>query len=190
MTAPRRAALVAVSLIAAGAAAAQNAAAPAAPAAPDSAPAPVAANGNPLAAIAIQSLTVTRERPLFTPSRRPPPPPVVAAPVVAAPAPAPAPVEAPPETPPFKLIGTIVGGDESIAIFFNPATNATTRVHAGKEEAGWKVTAVNARAATLEKGSQNVTLDLPKPGEASSAPAVSAVPGLPTPEGEKMDPDP
>ena len=186
MSAPRRAALVAVSLLAAGAAAAQNAAAPAAQ---DSA-APPAANGNPLAAIAIQSLSATRERPLFTPSRRPPPPPVVAAPVVAAPAPAPAPVEAPPETPPFKLIGTIVGGEDSIAIFFNPATNATTRVHAGKEAAGWKVVAVNARAATLEKASQSVTLDLPKPGEASSAPAVSAVPGLPTPEGEKMDPDP
>ena len=185
MSAPRRAALVVLSLLAAGAAAAQNAAAPVAQ---DSAAPPAAANGNPLAAIAIQSLSATRERPLFTPSRRPPAPPVVAAPVVAAPAPAP--VEAPPETPPFKLIGTIVGGEESIAIFFNPATNATTRVHAGKEEAGWKVVAVNARAATLEKASQSVTLDLPKPGEASSAPAISAVPGLPTPEGEKMDPDP
>src|ERR1700756_873862 len=39
-------------------------------------------SGNPLWGIPLRVLTATRERPLFSPSRRPPAPPAVAAPVV------------------------------------------------------------------------------------------------------------
>src|SRR5262249_28882248 len=60
--------------------------------------------GNPLWGIPLRVLTATRERPLFSPSRRPPAPPAVAAPappppVVAAKAPE-------PDHPPLTIVGT------------------------------------------------------------------------------------
>jgi hypothetical protein len=57
--------------------------------------------GNPLWGIPISSLSATRERPIFSASRRPP------APMPVAEAPPPPPAE--PEHPPFTLVGTAIG---------------------------------------------------------------------------------
>ncbi len=120
--------------------------------------------GNPLWSIPLRLLSATRERPLFTPSRRPPAPIIAVAPAAAPPPPPPpGPVAAPPERPPVGLIGTIIGEEDSIAIFLNPSSNVTTRVRQGEQESGWTLRSVGARTAILEKNQQTVTLDLPKP---------------------------
>src|SRR5262249_10561819 len=91
-----------------------------APAAPStlavrSVPTTPTAEGNPLWAVPLRLLHNTRERPLFSSSRRPPPPhPAPQQPVVVASAPPPPPK---PSRPDLKLVGTIVGGRESIGIF-------------------------------------------------------------------------
>ena len=142
---------------------------------------PAALRGNPLWGIPLRSLSATRERPLFTASRRPP----AAVITAAAPEPLPAPiaVAAPapePERPPLALSGTIVSPGHSIAIFINTATNAVTRVREGEREEGWRVITVSPRSAIVEKDGRSVTLDLPLPGNGLDTPAPdAAAPGLP-----------
>jgi hypothetical protein len=131
--------------------------------------------GNPLWAIPISKLSATRDRPLFSVSRRPPAPAAPAAPTptstVASPAPA-------PETPPFTLVGTIVGGDSRIAIFYDETLKIASGVRAGERASGWTLRSVDPRSATLEESGRIVTLALPEPsGEVgSSPPPVSASP--------------
>jgi general secretion pathway protein N len=140
--------------------------------------APQAQTGNPLWAVPLRTLSGTRERPIFSPSRRPPPEAVAVAP--AAPVPqAPRPAVA--ERPSLALVGTIVGEGESIAIFYNPATKMTIRLRLGQtDDTGWKLVAVDARTTLLEKDRQSVTLALPAPGEAPA--------GLPSaPRGPEPD---
>lgn len=131
--------------------------------------------GNPLWAIPLRTLSATRERPVFSPSRRPinppaapPPPPPVRQ--VAAPPP-------PPEKPTLVLLGTIVGEGESYAVFFEPAQRTTVRLKLGEADPkGWKLSAVDARTALLQKGSQAVTLALPS---ADTPPNVNRMPMMP-----------
>jgi general secretion pathway protein N len=156
----------------------RDAAAPPREAAP-----PPARTGNPLWAIPMRKLSATRDRPLFTPSRRPPAPVIAAAPapVTAIAPPPPPPPE--PENPPLVLVGTIIGDKEKIAIFVNLTSNETKRVHEGDEEAGWILRSVELRTTVLERNNRSVTLDLPKPGSkpAPGAPPIPAAagPGLP-----------
>ena len=129
------------------------------------APAPAAPPGNPLWGIPLRALSATRERPLFSPSRRPPAPVIAVAP---APAARPAPIAAgpaAPEPPPLALVGTVVGAQKRIAILFNLTTRQVTHVREGEEESGWRVRLVSPRSAIVEKDTMSVTLDLPKPGE-------------------------
>ena len=72
---------------------------------------PADPTGNPLWAIPLSSLTATRERPLFLPSRRAPAPAVAGTPVVVAPPPPPPPA-AEPEQPPLMLVGAIASDTE------------------------------------------------------------------------------
>jgi general secretion pathway protein N len=131
--------------------------------------------GNPLWAIPVSKLSATRDRPLFSVSRRPPTPAAPAAPTpmstVVSPAPA-------PETPPFTLVGTIVGGDSRIAIFYDETSKIASGVRAGERASGWTLRSVDPRSATLEESGRVVTLELPEPsGEVGSPPPpVSALP--------------
>ena len=131
--------------------------------------------GNPLWAIPVSKLSATRDRPLFSVSRRPPTPAAPAAPTptstVASPAPA-------PETPPFTLVGTIVGGDSRIAIFYDETSKISSGVREGERASGWTLRSVDPRSATLEESGRVVTLALPEPsGEVGSPPPpVSASP--------------
>jgi general secretion pathway protein N len=120
---------------------------------------------NPLWAVPLRTLTATRERPLFSPSRRPPTPVIAAAP---APAPRPMPVAlrpAPPEEPPFLLLGTIVSEDQKFAFLFNTNTKLVKRVKEGEQEDGWRVVVVDFRSSVVQKDERTVTLGLPKPGD-------------------------
>ncbi len=129
--------------------------------------------GNPLWAIPASKLSATRDRPLFSVSRRPPTP---AAP--AAPAPTSTVAQAPaPETPPFTLVGTIVGGDSRIAIFYDDTSKIASGVREGERASGWTLRSVDPRSATLEESGRVVTLALPEPsGEIGPPPAPDSAP--------------
>jgi general secretion pathway protein N len=130
-----------------------------------------APTGNPLWAIPLNALTATRDRPLFSASRRPPPlavgtiAPLPSHPALAAPA--------LPERPPLTLMGTIIGTESSIALVSNSSTQAVSRLRVGEENSGWRVRGVDPRSIVVEKGVQSVTLDLPKPGEAPEQPPLN-----------------
>ena len=158
-------------------AALENASAPGAPdstsAAPqaDTAPVPgaAAARGNPLWGIPLRALSATRERPLFSASRRPPAPVIAAAPAPEPPAMPMAAKPAEPERPPLTLVGTVVSAKKRVAILFNRTTRQVTQVREGEEESGWRVRLVSPRSAVVEKDMRSVTLDLPNPGDEPAA---------------------
>jgi len=121
-----------------------------------------APDGNPVRAIPLTGLNITRDRPIFSASRRPPPPP--------APTPiykvavAPKAVKTEPERPPLTLVGTIVGGNESIAVFLDKSTRNVVRLHTSESHEGWVLRSIQGREATLEKDSASTVLALAPPG--------------------------
>jgi hypothetical protein len=126
---------------------------------------------NPLSRIPMNSLSVTRERPLFSVSRRPPAPPPAPTP--------PAHIEAPPPTesggPPFTLSGTAIGGSRDVAVMYDETTKSFVRLHVGEAAAGWNLRAIDRRAATFEKDGRFVVVSLPAPSAApSSSTALAA----------------
>ncbi len=126
-----------------------------------------AKDGNPLWMIPLSALNETRDRPLFSVSRRPPAPLVQAAapPPVKDPAPPP---PAPPERPTLALIGTIIGPTTNEAMVRDTATQAVTRIRQGEAASGWLLKTVKLRSIVVEKGEQSATLALPEPLDASS----------------------
>jgi hypothetical protein len=121
-------------------------------------------SGNPLWAVPLRLLSVSRDRPLFSPSRRPPPAAVAAAPYVPPPPPAEVAKPAEPYQPPLLLVGTIVGETESIGVFVDQVTREVVRLRAGQGHAGWTLRSIRRREATFGKGTQKATLALPLPG--------------------------
>jgi hypothetical protein len=132
-------------------------------------------SGNPLLAIPLSKLSTTRDRPLFSASRRPSPP-VVAT----APPPLPPPVlREEPRAPPFTLAGTIIGGKVRIGIFLDQSSKTSTGIGEGERNSGWTLRSVDPRSAVLESDDgRMVTLDLPEPGSTTSTTADAAVPEL------------
>jgi general secretion pathway protein N len=115
---------------------------------------------------------MTRDRPIFSPSRRPSPPkqtvitPVSLQQTVKS---------AEPERPTLSMDGTIIGSkaDEQIGVFIDSATRSVIRLRVGEDHEGWVLRVVKARQATLVKdGKIVVVLNLPAPGE-------GRVPGVP-----------
>ncbi len=116
--------------------------------------------GNPLWVIPIRTLSVTRERPIFSPSRRPPAPAVVAAPyVLSATPPPPKPEE--PDHPLLALVGTVVGETESIGVFFDQTGKSVFSLRTGQDFTGWILRSVQGREAIFQKGSRTAVLALP-----------------------------
>ena len=134
--------------------------------------------GNPLSKIPLSALTATRDRPLFSLSRRPPTPAIQAdaqpaqAPAAAAPA--------PPERPALKLIGTILSPATSVVLLRDSATQAVTRLRVGEATSGWRVKTVSLRSVTVEKGEQSAILGLPQPRDTPGEPTA---PNSPRPGG-------
>jgi hypothetical protein len=131
---------------------------------PPSSPAERAPSANPLWAIPLATLSATRERPVFSPSRRPPPPAVTAVTVAQAPAPLPKPPRV--ERPQLSLVGTIAGGDESFGIFVDQTTKTALRLRIGEDYQGWRLRSVQGREVTLERDQQSTILSLPPPNAA------------------------
>ena len=127
--------------------------------------------GNPLRRIPLNSLFVTRERPLFSTSRRPPPPPP--------PPPPPAPIagsspHAELERPPLTLQGTVIGKPRDIALVLDEVTKSSIRLHVGEEAEGWCLRSVDHRTLTLEKDSRIAVIFFPAPDPSPSSPTTLA----------------
>jgi general secretion pathway protein N len=135
--------------------------------------------GNPLWGIPLTSLTATRERPLFLPSRRPIAPAVAGPP--APPPPAPPPPPAAPDRPRLALVGAVVGDQEGIAVFIDQNTQGVVRLRTGENHMGWILRTVKGREATLEKGREVVQLALPAPSDPARMPTIPGLPGFPPP---------
>ena len=116
-------------------------------------------SGNPLWALPLEQLSATRERPIFSSSRRPPPP----APTVVAPVQVQQPVKpSEPERPAAALVGTVIGTDDRMGVFIDTSTQDILRLRIGEDYHGWVVRSINPREATLMKdGNQVVVLELP-----------------------------
>jgi hypothetical protein len=114
-------------------------------------------DGSPPWRIPLASLSDTRERPIFSPSRRPPP-------VVNAPTRLSQPLAiASPSRPPLSLVGAIAGDEDGIAILLDETTRAVIRLKIGESHAGWALRRVEGREAQLEKDRQITVLTLPNP---------------------------
>jgi hypothetical protein len=109
--------------------------------------------GDPLWAIPLASLTATRERPIFSPMRRP-----AAAMVRSAPTQPPSAGQ-----PLLVLLGAIAGETEGIAIFQDRTTKNTIRLKPGESHAGWTLQAVKAREAILQNEQKTAILVFPNP---------------------------
>jgi hypothetical protein len=145
-----------------------------------------AVGANPLWAVPLSTLTATRNRPLFTPSRQPPAPIVANAPVAAPHQATPPPV---PEHPNLVLLGTVVAGKERVAVFTDSATNDTVRLRAGEGHLGWILQSIDRRKVTLQKADQSETLELPRPS-ALQGPAPVINPLSPPPSNPARIPAP
>ena len=135
-----------------------------------------ASAGNPLWVLPLKQLSITQERPIFSPSRRPPPPATPKVAPVAAPRQPVKPVE--PERPAVSLLGTVVGSAERIGVFTETATGNFVRMREGEDHQGWVLKSVQAREVTLVKDSEKVTLELSPPGGDSPMQANSFPPGM------------
>ncbi|HMA75381.1 MAG TPA: hypothetical protein VKP67_28425 [Xanthobacteraceae bacterium] len=137
--------------------------------------------GNPLWVLPLKQLSTTRDRPIFSPSRRPPPPatPSYVAPVsVRQPA---KPVE--PERPAVTLLGTVVGEVDQlgVGVFKESATGTVIKMRTGEDHQGWVLRSVKSREVTLTKDREKVTLELPAPGGDSPMMPGGLTPGMPVP---------
>jgi hypothetical protein len=141
-------------------------------------PAPPEPAANPLWGMPLNALSVTRERPIFSPSRRPPPRVVARAPRVEQARTAPNPVEN--DRPPLSLVGTVVGKQESIGVFVDDTTKEAVRLRTGEEHKGWVLRAVETREVTLEKNRATAMLALPQPGSQRTAAAPPPPPSTST----------
>jgi hypothetical protein len=142
-------------------------AADASPQSPPSPP-PLAGEGSlpsPLAAQPLDRLSATRERPLFSPTRRPPPPP----PQVAA---APPPPPAPP--PNVALFGIVMDGDEARAVVRAGPAEKIMRVGIGDDIGGWKVAQIEGRRLVLALNGRIATFMMFSGNSANNAPPAGA----------------
>jgi hypothetical protein len=123
-----------------------------------SGPSGPASVGNPVLAIPLSRLSNTRDRPIFSPSRRPPPHPAPVAIV------RPVTPQIEPERPPFRLLGTVVGKSDGIAVVIEQATGAIVNLHTDESRQGWILRSVHGREVTLQRGGESSVLAMAPPG--------------------------
>jgi hypothetical protein len=118
---------------------------------------------SPLAAQPLDRLSATRERPLFSPTRRPPPPPP---PVVVAPEPPPP----PPPPPDVALFGIVMDGDEAHAVVRAGPAAKIMNVRVGDDIGGWKVAQIEGRQLVLSLDDRIATFMMFAGNRATGAP--------------------
>jgi hypothetical protein len=108
---------------------------------------------NPLQAQSLDRLSATRDRPLFSPSRRPippPPPPVAREPEVVP----------PPPPPSVTVVGIVLDGEGARAIVRSGMGKKVERVQIGDDVGGWKVSQIEGRRLVLSLGERLATFTL------------------------------
>jgi general secretion pathway protein N len=116
----------------------------------------------------LDELQATRERPLFSPRRRPDEQVVTETetPVT----------QAAPESAPFDLTGIVMGEDRAVAILHNRETQETVHLRQGETAQAWSVAEIAQRHVVLRSEDKQVRLQLfePKPegaeGQAAAPP--------------------
>ena len=121
-------------------------------------------SANPLWGIPLAQLSGTRDRPIFSPTRRP---------AAVATAAEPVPVKVQPrkkeiEPPQLSLVGTIASDDEGFGIFIDRSTKSALRLKVGEDHQGWKLLIIRGREVTMEKDERSAILTLPQPGGQSN----------------------
>ena len=134
---------------------------------------------SPLAGQKLERLSATRERPLFSPTRRPPPAP-------------PAIVQGPPPPPPpppdVALLGVVMDGEQARAVIRASPADKMTRVTIGDDVGGWKVAQIEGRKLVLSLDGRLATFMMFSGNSAKSAPRSDAV--LPQPAAQLSDTKP
>ncbi len=100
-----------------------------------------------------------RDRPLFSPTRRPPPPAEQPADAASAP-----PSAAAPPAPDITVSGIILGLQTRIAIVRLGGSPTATHVTVGGSVGGWTVSAIGARDVTLRRDQDSLSIRLPAHG--------------------------
>ena len=108
---------------------------------------------NPLAAMALDKLTETRDRPLFAPDRRRAMMPVA----VTRSAPPPPP---PPEPPKLSLFGTVVDEDGPRALVRADLAGKIIRLRIGDEVGGWRVTEIAQQRVVIALDDRTVAVTM------------------------------
>jgi hypothetical protein len=117
--------------------------------------------GNIVLAVPLSKLSMTRDRPIFSPSRRPPSPPAMM-PVIAKPVERAKPPE--PENPPLVLVGTVVGEDSGIAVLVEQATENVVKLRLNESHQGWTLRSIQGREVTFQNDRRSSVLALAPPG--------------------------
>jgi general secretion pathway protein N len=113
---------------------------------------PTGTLANPLEAQPLDRLSATRERPLFSPTRRPIPPPPP-------PPPEAAPVAVVPQPPNVQLFGIVVD-DEGARAIVRSGAEKVDRVQIGDDIGGWKVSQIEGRRLVLSLDGRFATFTL------------------------------
>jgi type II secretory pathway component PulC len=100
----------------------------------------------------LEELKATRERPLFSPSRRPDAEAAVESEA--------GPVEESPDSLPFELTGVVLGTDTAIAILRNRDTQETVQLHRGEALEAWSIEEIAPRHVVLRQEDRQVRLEL------------------------------
>ena len=111
----------------------------------------------------LAALSATRQRPLFSPTRRPPPPPPPVG--LANGAKLTPTVALAPAKPNLQLSGIILGGGQEVALVKRGGDTRVVSVGVGTPIDGWTVSEIAPRAITLKRGDgQSAVVRLPEPG--------------------------
>jgi hypothetical protein len=113
---------------------------------------PTATIANPLEVQPLDRLSATRDRPLFSPTRRPTPPPPP-------PPPEQPPVAVVPQPPNLTLVGIVLDDEGARALIRSSATKAD-RVQIGDDIGGWKVAQIEGRRLVLSLDGRLATFTL------------------------------
>jgi hypothetical protein len=153
------------------------------------------APATPLAVQPFDSLRASRERPLFSPTRRPPaPPPVVER--------RPDPPPPPPPPPNVALFAVVVVGDDARAVVRTAPGADVTRVRTGDDIGGWTVARIESQRLVLSLDGRLATFTMfagnsrgdgpPSPAADLTFPYQSppsrSLPGRPPPPGAATPP--
>lgn len=121
-----------------------------------------AENGDPIWRVPLESLSQTRERPLFSRTRRPPPK-SIAAPIAIEP---PAPTL---DSLRLSLLGVVLGPNEyGVAVLREAESQIVKRVQVGDSINRWTLIEVRRREAVFQRDGATVTFEMPKPGAAQA----------------------